>query len=300
MHKFWLCLFLFIAACSSQGPEKAGTQGASGEGAGKLPRAAVSKTESMYSLEISPQNAFRDTVFYAIPSNFNLSDGQIEWTVNGASVAGAAAPQFKASEVKKRDVIQASVTVAGVKVASNPVEIRNSPPEITSVKIMPEVFKPGDTLYAEVAARDPDGDPVTISYAWVLNGQPAGTDQKLAVSLKRGDKISIGATPFDGVDQGKPVLEEREILNMPPMIMEHREFTFDGKTYTYQVKAEDPDGDPLTYSLGAAPNGMTIDSSTGLVKWTVPPDYKGVTSMAVIVDDGHGGTSRYNVKITIK
>jgi hypothetical protein len=160
MHKFGLCLLLFIVACSSQGPEKAGTQGASGEGAGKLSGAAVSKTESMYSLEISPQNAIRDTVFYAIPHNFNLSDGQIEWTVNGASVADATAPQFKASEVMRGDVVQASVTVAGVKIASNSVEIKNSPPEITSVKIMPEVFKPGDTLYADVAARDPDGIPL--------------------------------------------------------------------------------------------------------------------------------------------
>ncbi|MDA8413971.1 MAG: Ig-like domain-containing protein, partial [Desulfobacteraceae bacterium] len=39
------------------------------------------------------------------------------------------------------------------------------------------------------------------------------------------------------------------------------------KTYTYQVKAYDPDYDTLTYSLVNAPSGMTI-SSKGLITWT--------------------------------
>lgn len=38
--------------------------------------------------------------------------------------------------------------------------------------------------------------------------------------------------------------------------------------YTYDVAAADPDGtDELMYSLTAQPLGMTIDSSTGLIKW---------------------------------
>jgi hypothetical protein len=37
--------------------------------------------------------------------------------------------------------------------------------------------------------------------------------------------------------------------------------------YSYQVVASDPQGNPLTYSLSAAPTGMTV-SGTGLVSWT--------------------------------
>jgi hypothetical protein len=33
--------------------------------------------------------------------------------------------------------------------------------------------------------------------------------------------------------------------------------------YLYQVAAKDPDGDKLTYSLLKAPQGMTINPSTG-------------------------------------
>src|SRR5262249_10541928 len=40
-----------------------------------------------------------------------------------------------------------------------------------------------------------------------------------------------------------------------------------GQTYTYPVKAVDPDNDPLTYSLTTAPTGMVISRDSGLIEW---------------------------------
>ena len=54
--------------------------------------------------------------------------------------------------------------------------------------------------------------------------------------------------------------------------------------YTYQVEATDPDGDTLTYSLDVKPSGMTINSATGLIKWT--PTAKGDYDVVVKVSDG--------------
>ena len=58
--------------------------------------------------------------------------------------------------------------------------------------------------------------------------------------------------------------------------------------YSYDVQASDPDvGDTLTYSLVAAPSGMSINSSSGLIAWT--PTGAQVGSHAVTVraqDDG--------------
>jgi hypothetical protein len=92
----------------------------------------------------------------------------------------------------------------------------------------------------------------------------------------------------------------REISNLPPVITEHREFKFDGKVYAYQVKASDPDEDALVYSLKSAPKGMSIDQSTGLINWPVPPEFKGDAEATAVVDDGHGGTALYQLKITIQ
>lgn len=175
---------------------------------------------------------------------------------------------------------------------------RNSPPQIKSVRLLPEVFKPDDSLYIEAEATDPDGDEVTISYEWYKNGELVSTEKQLNSPIKRGDKLLIKIKPFDGKDYGKVVTLKREILNTPPVIQDHKDYHFDEKTFSYQVKAFDPDGDPLTYSLKTSPEGMTIDN-TGLIKWNVPPQFKGKIPITVSVTDGHGGEAIQSFELDI-
>ena len=68
-----------------------------------------------------------------------------------------------------------------------------------------------------------------------------------------------------------------------------------GVLYTYNVNATDPDGDTLAYSLVVKPSGMTINSATGLIKWT--PTAKGDYPVTVKVSDG---TLSINQNFTIK
>ncbi len=176
---------------------------------------------------------------------------------------------------------------------------KNSPPELSKVKILPEVFKPGDVLNVEVTGSDPDGDEVTFLYEWTKNGEPAGNGKQIEGTLKRGDTVSIRVTPFDGEDYGNPVFLQREIQNMPPMIAEDTAFNFDGMIYTHQVKATDPDGDPLSYSLKSSTEGVSIDSQTGLVTWNVPPDFTGKIQITVSVSDGNGGEMTRDLTMTV-
>ena len=165
---------------------------------------------------------------------------------------------------------------------------------------MPEVFKAGDALYIEASGSDIDGDAVTIIYEWIKNREPAGSSKQIGIPIKRGDKISVKITPFDGEAYGKPIVLNREIKNLPPMIVDHKNFNFDGSVYTYQVKATDPDEDKLTYSLKSAPAGMTIDPKTGAIQWNVPPDVKGKTTFIVSVTDGNGGEATQSLTFEIK
>lgn len=41
-----------------------------------------------------------------------------------------------------------------------------------------------------------------------------------------------------------------------------------GRVYVYDIEATDPEGDVLTFELGDAPEGMTIDPATGRIEWT--------------------------------
>jgi hypothetical protein len=304
MHKFLCCIALFfLLSCSSENPAEIGSQKPSEVGSSSvsvLSGPPVSSSSVLYSLEITPTNVSRNSIVYIVPRGFNLSDAKVEWLVNGNPTISPVPNQFKTTETKKGDKVQAKAIIQGKEILSNIIQIKNSPPGISKVKILPEVFKPGDTMSVEVSGSDIDEDEVTISYEWTKNGEPAGNSKQIVGLLKRGDRVSVKITPFDGEAYGRSGVLHREILNLPPMISEDKKFNFDGRVYTYQIKATDSDGDPLTYSLKTAPAGMTIDPSAGLIKWNVPPEFKGKTPITVSVTDGHGGESLHSLTLEIK
>jgi hypothetical protein len=45
---------------------------------------------------------------------------------------------------------------------------------------------------------------------------------------------------------------------------------------------------------------MTIDPSSGLIKWDVPPEFKGKAQFAVAVIDGQGGEAMQSFTLEIK
>jgi hypothetical protein len=177
--------------------------------------------------------------------------------------------------------------------------VRNSPPEIRGVQFVGGDGRPGNTLAVEMEGYDADGDPVQFEIAWQKNGQPAGTGNRLATPVKRGDKITVTVTPFDGIERGKSATLSREILNTPPTIEGQEEFQVSDNAVTFHVRASDADGDPLTYSLKDAPAGMSIDRKTGLVRWVTSPGTTGKVPFMVIVSDGSGGESTARFTVTI-
>ena len=288
MPKFLCCIILFFfLSCSAEKSADVNKQKPS------------EVDSSSYSLEITPANASRNSTVYLVAGGFNPSDAKIEWLVNGKVTTTPISSQFNALGTKKGDNVQARAIIQGKEIISNSVQIKNSLPEISYIKLLPEVFKPGDTLSVEVSGSDVDGDEVTIAYEWTKNGEPAGNSKRIEVPLKRWDKVSVKITPFDGEAYGRPIVLNKEIMNLPPMINEDKTFHFDGTVYTYQVKATDPDGDLLAYSLKSAPQGMTINPSTGLIQWHVPPDFKGKSPITVSVTDGHGGEAIQSLTLEI-
>jgi hypothetical protein len=306
MHKvLCLLLLLLLSSCSSEekpsdpGSQKPQEAGGS-SGVSETSQTQDSATGGAYSLQITPTNATRSSTIYLVAQGFKPSNAETYWLVNDRILSSPAVSQLNTAEIKKGDRVQAKATIQGKEILSNTIQIGNSPPVISKVKILPEIFKPGDALSVEVSASDADGDEVTVSYEWTKNGEPAGNSKRIEASLRRGDRISVKITPFDGETYGRSGLLDREIINLPPMIIEDTIFNFDGKMYSDQIKATDPDGDTLTYSLKSAPSGMTIGSASGLIKWNVPAEVIGKTSFTVSVSDGHGGEAAQTIVFDIR
>ena len=293
---FFLLISLLLFSCSSEKP--ADQKAVAAATATSTPaQPAGPALAGQYSLEIGPTSADRNSILTAIPRGFRTTGGDIEWLVNDALTAKG--QTFRTKDVHRGDSVKAKAVVNGTEVLSNIIQIKNTPPELTKVKLMPEVFKPGDEMYVDAEAKDDDGDSTTLLYEWTKNGQPAGTGKVIEGQLKRGDKITVKVTPFDGEDRGRQIAVATEVRNIPPAIEGHNNFDFNGKLWTYQVKASDADGDPLSYSLSVAPQGMTIDPATGRVTWVVPDDFRGKTTFTVVVKDGHGGEATYTAKVNI-
>lgn len=176
----------------------------------------------------------------------------------------------------------------------------NAPPEIQSVKFVPEIFRPGDSLGVEVSGSDPDGDEVTFEYAWEKNGAPAGSGSRIEGSLKRKDAIAVTITPFDGEVRGRSLTLRREIRNVPPSIEGVKNDRLEGDLYSCTILATDGDGDTLTYALKDAPPGMSIEAATGTIRWEIPPAVTGKVPVTVAVSDGNGGEASYAMIVTIR
>lgn len=302
MKKLMILLFICVMiSCSREhSPDinKDEDSKASGRSVNTTVRTPAS--DRIISIEITPLEANRNSTLNLTAKGFNFHEAEIEWFVNGYPAAHEGMfDKFKTLETKIGDTVQAQAVVGEVVLLSNKVRIDNTPPELKRVKIMPEVFKPGDRLYIEVEGSDIDGDDVSIDFEWTKNGELSGKKREIDSSISRGDKIFVKVTPFDGEIYGKPITLNREIRNVPPIINEDKKFVFDGKSYSYHIKATDPDGDDLTYSLKTGPEGLTIDSS-GLIRWDVPRDFKGRAPVSVSVSDGNGGESvaSFNIDIT--
>ncbi|MEM3141476.1 MAG: putative Ig domain-containing protein, partial [Candidatus Pacearchaeota archaeon] len=87
------------------------------------------------------------------------------------------------------------------------------------------------------------------------------------------------------------VRESTPTLNNPPIITSTPvRIVNESQFYSYQVRASDPDNDPLTYSLVVAPSWLSINRATGLITGTAPSvSASEGFDILIRVSDGRGG-----------
>ncbi len=168
-------------------------------------------------------------------------------------------------------------------------DLANSPPIITS-NPAGQVFDNNKYSYA-VEANDVDGDVVIVS---LVNG-PQGmtlTDDYIVEWTPTEEQIGMHPVEVQATDGNYIYSQKFNITVLKPSTDNSRPIVTStpatlaivDKEYTYQVIAEDADGDGLIFSLANAPSGMTI-SSTGTVKYTPTANQQGEHQVTVAISD---------------
>lgn len=190
---------------------------------------------------------------------------------------------------------QGTIEGQGADGAAGPVEMA-----VAKAKLQFETAD-GKTLIKVIIDRatGADGRDVVYKFDWTVNGQPAGDGTDRLGGFKRGDRVGVKVTPVEGDKPGQARFLDVLINNMPPQVAESRQVSFDGKTFVYQVKGTDPDGDTVSYALEDAPQGMTINSQTGLITWPITEKDYGERTFKVKIDDGKSGVATHPVKVEI-
>jgi len=236
---------------------------------------------------------------------------EYQWIKNDEEMIGENKIILKSGNFKKGDLLRIRVTpfdgkVKGEPFLSAPVTIFDAPPVIQEIWIEPKLPFANDNLRAHVKNNDADGDLLHNTYRWERNG--IVLDGVSGEVLERGrfgkgDSIAVTVIPDDGETTGRPQKSEPiRISNSPPVITSAPPTKTDGNTYTYQVIANDPDNDPVTFTLKTAPKGMEINRETGLIRWEIQREDRGTHSIEVEASDTEGAKSfqRYTLSIQFR
>jgi len=141
----------------------------------------VTGTPSITSLSLTPDPAFTDDLLIATAESDDgygsPADLTWSWSVNGSEVATEVSELDGAAFFEKGDTVTVSVTPFSDEVTGDAsiaeIVVSNTAPEAPSVELSPnESHEGGDDLICEVTtpSTDSDGDAVTYSVEWQLNG----------------------------------------------------------------------------------------------------------------------------------
>jgi hypothetical protein len=232
-----------------------------------------------------------------------------QWMKNDEEIVGENKSTLRSGNFKKGDLIQVRATPSDGRVEGKPflsasVRILNSPPVIEQVWVEPKVAYVKDNLKVKIKSYDKDGDFIYYTYRWEKNGIVLDDERGEILErgrFKREDSIAVSVIPDDRETQGSPKKSNAVIIsNSPPIITSSPPTTVEKATYLYQVVANDPDNDPVAFTLKSAPKGMEIEKETGLIRWVIRKEDIGVHSIEIEATDNAGARSLQRYTLTVE
>ena len=235
---------------------------------------------AIVSVEISPDPVNAASDLFCVPSGWVDDDGDEEdylysWEVNG--VVRGTDETLEHGSFSKNQSIQCTCTPfdgldQGTPLSSLISVVENSPPTLLDVTLDPAAPSVSDTVTAVLGTPfDADGDAISYTYAWTVNGTSAGTDDPTLslAGFSRGQVVQVVVTPGDGQDDGTPVSSSQiTLVNSPPSLTEvvltPNVVASDGVITATVNGATDPDaGDSVNIQYNWYKNGVLYTGASG-------------------------------------
>jgi hypothetical protein len=229
------------------------------------------------------------------------------WFVNGTLLAGQTGASLPPDVLKRGQEVSVEIVPSdgsheGAPYRTGGATVGNSPPIVTRASVTPETPEAGERVTAQIDVKDPDDDPVSVNYRWYKNAIQVkeGDEPFLDTGGSAGATIVLEVVARDLSMVGSPVRSNPiSVRNSPPKIVSMPPTAGRSERYEYRVKAEDRDGDTVTYQVEKGPPGMTIESSTGQLLWSIPADQRGTTPVRITASDGQGGMAIQEFEIVL-
>lgn len=160
------------------------------------------------SLTVTPSSPNKDQAVTMVGGGqvggYGTTLSEMEWYLNGVLVPDATGatlvPIYEpGDQIKARIRMHDSLNVYGPWVESPVITVINRPPVITTLFIAPAAPVITDTLSQLMSAWDADGDAITYSYAWTVDGVSVGGDSATLDPsfFQVFDVIGLTVTPID-------------------------------------------------------------------------------------------------------
>jgi hypothetical protein len=199
---------------------------------------------------------------------------EVKWYVNEDEIGEGMSLTYP--EIKKGDRIFAEVTpfdgkAYGEMMRSSEITVGGLPPRIVSVSVIPEIIDvttPQVTLNA--LFEDADNDEIDLIVHWLVKDEVLPNTSNVLplrpLGLKKNEVITGAAFADDGEHRSEGFPFEITIANAPPAFKTKIDSVkCSSDSVHYVLPIFDPDGDPMSFELLQAPDGIMIDAANGVI-----------------------------------
>ena len=183
----------------------------------------------MTSVEISPDVGITAETVLTCTATASDADGEslsidYSWDIDGVAAGTTDTLDLFGTGAISGQTITCTATATDgdgeTDTGTDSVLIENSLPVIDSVTLSPAEVYTNDTITATVSASDPEGDGISLSYAWYVNDAlvtwPSSSISGVDFFDKH-DEVYVIVTPDDGTESGDAVASATiTVLNTPP------------------------------------------------------------------------------------